>query len=168
MVRRLPINAFMWLCAIGICIGITLVASPSAGELKPDAGAVFPVETLIAKTGSGEFKFTVEIVDEHAERARGLMFRETMLPTHGMLFIFDEMGPVFMWMKDTVLPLDMIFVKPNGLVARIEQDTTPHSLKVIGSGEPVTHVLELNAGMSRLIGLKPGDRLIHPFFDPSQ
>lgn len=137
----------------------------SAGGLSPDPNAVLPLGELKVVTRSGEFHFTIEVADDDQERSRGLMFRESMLPTHGMLFDFGNPRRVDMWMRNTLLPLDMIFVRSDGTVARIETDTTPGSLKVITSGEPVTHVLELNAGMSRLINLRPGDRLIHPDFD---
>ncbi len=167
MTKIRPLFVVFIFCAVGIGAGFYPMG-PSASEPGPDPAAVFPVETLIAKTGSGEFTFTVEIADDEAERSRGLMFRETMLQTHGMLFAFEKQEPVFMWMKNTILPLDMVFVRPDGSVARIEQHTTPQSLRVIGSGEPVSHVLELNAGMSRLIGLKPGDRLAHSFFGQPQ
>lgn len=160
---RFLITSLM-ICLLAFGVGLARLGESQALELKADPNAVFPVETLVAKTGAGEFSFTVEIADEEPERSRGLMFRETMLQTHGMLFVFDELQPVSMWMKNTILPLDMVFVRPDGTVARIEYDTSPQSLKIISSGEPVSHVLELNAGMSRLIGLRPGDRLLHPLF----
>lgn len=132
---------------------------------KPDPTAVFPVETLSIETSSGVFEFSVEIADDVDERARGLMFRETMLPTHGMLFDFGENSVVNMWMKNTPLSLDMVFIKPDGKIARVETNTKPFSLGIITSGEPVSHVLELRAGMARQIGLKRGDFLNHRFFD---
>lgn len=143
-----------------------LIASPvTARDVTPDPNAVFPVETLKVVTRSGEFHFSVEIADDDVERARGLMFRETMLPTHGMFFNFGEVRRVDMWMRNTLLSLDMVFVRPDGTVARIATDTVPGSLRVISSGEPVSHVLELNAGITRMINLKPGDRLIHRDFE---
>lgn len=139
-------------------------ATLSVAQPKPDPAAVFPVETLEIITSSGSFKFSVEIADDSDERSRGLMFRETMLPTHGMLFDFGETAPIMMWMKNTPLSLDMLFIKEDGTIARIASNTKPFSTSIISSGEPVSHVLELNAGITKQIGLKPGDRVIHAFF----
>jgi len=133
-------------------------------ELQADPNAVFPVEMLEAETASGDFAFTVEIADENKERERGLMFRESMLPTHGMLFKFDGKQVIYMWMENTVLSLDMIFIRSDGSVARIQERTTPFSREIIPSGEPVSYVLELGAGMARQIGLKPNDVIRHRFF----
>lgn len=134
-------------------------------EPNPDPNSVFPVETLEIITSNGSFKFSVEIADDADERSQGLMFRETMLPTHGMLFDFGDTSPVMMWMQNTPLSLDMIFIKENGQVARIASNTVPFSQKIVSSGEPVSHVLELNAGMAKQIGLKPDDKVIHSFFN---
>ena len=84
-----------------------------------------------------------------------------------MLFDFGATGPIAMWMQNTVLPLDMIFIEPDGKVLRIEHNTTPFSREVISSGGPVSHVLEVNAGVAKQIGLKVGDRILHPDFGTS-
>ncbi|MEM9332645.1 MAG: DUF192 domain-containing protein [Pseudomonadota bacterium] len=148
------------------CLAVSgAILSTAHAELKADPNAVLPTETLAVTTSAGEFTFTIEVADEDAERQQGLMFRETMLPTHGMLFEFQKTQVIYMWMENTVLSLDMIFIRPDGSVARIEENTKPYSRRVISSGEPVSHVLELNAGMSRLIGLKRGDKVIHHFFN---
>ncbi len=134
-------------------------------EPMPDPNAVFPTEALELVTRNGSFKFSVEIADEAEERSRGLMFRKTMLPTHGMIFDFGKTSPVMMWMQNTPLSLDMIFIKQDGVIARIANDTVPFSTAIVSSGEPVSHVLELNAGMARQIGLQRGDKVIHAFFN---
>lgn len=136
-----------------------------AEALTADPGAIFPVEEIIVETRGNRFRLTVEIADEAHERERGLMHRETMLPTHGMLFDFGRPGPVSMWMANTLIPLDMVFLDEKGRVARIEANTSPLSRKVISSGAFVSHVLELNAGMARQMGLRPGDRVLHHSFD---
>lgn len=143
-----------------------VLISPLAHSTPPEAdpNAVFPVELITIETGQGAFQFTAEIADEDSERSRGLMFRETMKPTHGMLFDFGKLQPVFMWMENTPLSLDMIFILPTGKVARIESDTQPFSRSIISSSQPVSHVLELNAGMAKYIGLKPGDEITHRLF----
>ena len=149
------------LFAFSLCI-FQLVQS--VAQPKSDPNAVFPVEELEIVTSNGSFKFSVEIADDADERSRGLMFREAMLPTHGMLFDFGQTSPVAMWMKNTPLSLDMVFIKQDGVVARVANKTTPFSQAIVSSGEPVSHVLELNAGMANQIGLEAGDRVIHNFF----
>ena len=130
-----------------------------------DPNAVLPVETLKIVTGSGEFKFSIEIADEPNEHQVGLMHRQTMLPTHGMMFEFNEIRVVNMWMKNTPLSLDMVFIKPDGTVERIARNTVPFSTSIVSSFTPVSHVLELNAGTALQIGLKPGDQLFHKMFN---
>lgn len=122
-------------------------------------------EKLTIETSNGPFDFTIEVADETHERQKGLMHRTEMDPKHGMLFVFDSLQIVTMWMQNTPLSLDMIFVKPDGKVATIASRTTPFSTDVITSRVPVSHVLEVNAGISTLIGLKVGDRLVHPTFN---
>lgn len=121
-------------------------------------------EEIWIVTKSGRFRFTAEIADDPQERSRGLMFRQSMPPKHGMLFDFGEVRPVHMWMRNTPLSLDMIFLDETGTVTRIAERTTPFSDAIIDSGGPISHVLELNAGIARLIGLKPGDRVEHASF----
>ncbi|MCG6858554.1 MAG: DUF192 domain-containing protein [Salaquimonas sp.] len=121
-------------------------------------------DKLVAHTAQGAFPFVIEIADNPSERARGLMFREKMPANHGMLFDFGVVRDVAMWMKNTPMALDMVFIRSDGTVSRVAERTKPYSEDVIDSGEPVSHVLELRAGIARMIGLKPGDRLEHPLF----
>ena len=121
-------------------------------------------DPLTIVTSNGQFEFQVEIADTPERRSRGLMFRETMDMRHGMLFQFGKVQTVAMWMKNTPLSLDMIFINPDGSVRTVVKRTTPLSEAVITSGGPVSHVLEVNAGVSTLIGLKPGDVVRHRFF----
>lgn len=114
------------------------------------------------KTDSGEHSFNIEVAATDQERALGLMFRRS-LPEHaGMLFLYDRPRPIVMWMKNTLIPLDMVFISQDGSVHRIESDTEPFSTAVIPSEGAVVGVLELNAGAARKIGLKPGDKVIYP------
>ncbi len=122
------------------------------------------VETLTFVTAAGEHKFDVEIADTEMRRARGLMGRREMPANHGMLFDFKIDGPVSMWMKNTYLPLDMVFVSRDGVVVSIASDTKPMSEDIISSGGPVLVVIELNAGAARRIGLAPGDVVRHRIF----
>ena len=100
------------------------------------------------------------------ERARGLMFRRFMPADRGMLFDFQRVEPVAMWMQNTYISLDMIFIRTDGSVARIAERTEPLSTRTVPSGEPVLSVLELNGGIAEKIGLKPGDKVEHGLFKP--
>ncbi len=124
------------------------------------------LDTLEIATSSGQHAFQVEIAANDASRERGLMDRRYMAPDHGMLFEFDRNEPVSFWMKNTYIPLDMIFIAPSGVVTRIVANAEPLSERVIPSGGPCVAVLELNGGTAAAIGLKVGDKVRHPFFKP--
>lgn len=132
--------------------GVRLVQSDAAEEL-----------VAVITSASGEHRFTIEVADTPDERAKGLMFRETMAADAGMLFDYgsDQDGVAF-WMKNTPLPLDMIFIREDGTITQIAADTTPYSLEPIASREAVRFVLEVNAGIAAKLGIVPGDRLRHP------
>jgi uncharacterized membrane protein (UPF0127 family) len=115
-------------------------------------------------TKSGDQTFTAEIANTPSERARGLMFRDRLSERHGMLFDFGRDQEVRMWMKDTLIPLDMIFIASDGLIHRIERNAEPGSLSLISSNGPVRAVLEMPAGTAAKYGIAPGDRVVHPLF----
>jgi len=117
-------------------------------------------------TASGRHRFTVEIADTVAARSRGLMFRDSMAPDHGMLFDFGTDQDVAFWMKNTILSLDMVFIRGDGTVVSIAPATTPFSLEPVPSAAPARFVLEVIAGTAARIGLKPGDRLVSPRVRP--
>jgi uncharacterized membrane protein (UPF0127 family) len=124
------------------------------------------VEPLSIRSQSGIHHFKVEVARNDADRSQGLMYRRTMPADQGMLFDFGRVAPVSMWMQNTYLSLDMLFVRPDGTIARIAANTEPLSTRTISSGEPVLSVLELNAGTAAKLGIKPGDRVEHPLFKP--
>jgi uncharacterized membrane protein (UPF0127 family) len=105
--------------------------------------------------------FTVELALTPENRATGLMDRQSMAADHGMLFRFDQTRDVLMWMKNTPLSLDMLFIAENGRIARIAENTVPFSETIIPSGSPVRYVLELNAGTAAKTGVAVGDRVRH-------
>lgn len=119
-------------------------------------------DRLQIATDTGTYDYTVELALTNRERAVGLMHREWMAPDAGMLFRFDGVRPVSMWMRNTLIPLDMIFIRPDGSVATIHRNAEPLSEKIIHSREPVLFVLELNAGDADRMGLEPGDEIRHP------
>ncbi|WP_085034062.1 DUF192 domain-containing protein [Ensifer aridi] len=102
---------------------------------------------------------TVELAIEPDQREQGLMYRRQMAVDHGMLFDFGETRRVIMWMKNTYLPLDMLFIAEDGTVRTIHENAVPLSEAIIDSREPVAFVLELNAGTVKRLGIRPGDRV---------
>ena len=152
--------------AIGvrICAAVVFVAFVSASAGAPALGG--ELDSLEIVTAAGRHVFQVEIANNDATREHGLMDRRYMAPDHGMLFEFDREEPVSFWMKNTYIPLDMIFIAPSGVVTHIAANAEPLSERVVPSGGPSIAVLELNGGMAASIGLRVGDKVRHPFFKP--
>ncbi len=121
-------------------------------------------DTILIESEAGAQLLSVEIADTPALRERGLMFRHRVPEDRGMLFLYEGVQPVAMWMKNTYIALDMAFLRADGTVARLVEGTVPHSLDTIESQEPVAAVLEVAAGAARKLGLKPGARIRHGFF----
>ncbi len=113
----------------------------------------------------GRARFSVEIADEPAEQARGLMFRESLAPFAGMLFVYPRPGSPRFWMKNTLIPLDMLFIAPDGRVAHVHHRAVPGDLTTIGGGDGILAVLEIRGGMAETLGIVPGDQLRHMAFD---
>jgi uncharacterized protein len=121
-------------------------------------------EPLTIAGASGRHAFQVEVARNDAERAQGLMYRRSLAPDRGMLFDFARVQPISMWMQNTYIPLDMIFIRADGSIARIAENAEPLSTRTIPSGEPVLAVLEVIGGTAARLGVKPGDRVEHPLF----
>lgn len=139
-----------------LLLGAVIAAAPArAAELQ----------SLEIITRAGVQPFSVEVMRTDEERARGLMFRKDLPEGRGMLFDFSPEQNVSMWMKNTLIPLDMIFIKADGRILRIAENTQVESEKIIPSGGPVRGVLEVIAGTAKKLGIKPGDRVAHPLFD---
>lgn len=149
----------------GACIVPAVAVTTGTADAQTVAKAPqVPTEPLTIDTAAGPRRFSVEVMRDDAGRSRGLMFRRHMAPDHGMLFEFDREEPVTMWMKNTYLPLDMVFIRTDGTVSHIAADTEPLSKAIIASNGPVLAVLELNAGTAARLGIKPGDRVEHAMF----
>jgi uncharacterized protein len=146
-----------------LSIAALLCLTFAFGLARP-AQAEPALEKLVIVTAQGPRTFEVEVMRTDQERAKGLMFRRYMPADRGMLFDFKETQPVMMWMKDTFIPLDMVFIRKDGSIARVAADTEPHSTRTISSGEPVFGVLEINAGVAAKLGVQPGDKVQHPLF----
>jgi len=123
-----------------------------------------PTETLEIASQSGVHSFAVEIADTEAAREKGLMYRKEVPEGTGMLFDFKAEQPVTFWMKNTYVSLDMIFIRADGRIASIAENTEPMSEKLVPSGAPVRGVLEVAAGTCRRLGIRPGDRVAHRIF----
>lgn len=133
-----------------------------AGVPRPVAAADTEILEIASKTGV--HVFSVELARTDADRSRGLMHRKSLPAGRGMLFDFERDQMVSMWMRNTYISLDMIFIRRDGTIARIAENTEPLSERIISSGVPVRAVLEVIAGTSRRLGLVPGDRVAHPMF----
>lgn len=165
---RAEIFAFCLVLATFSCLVPHRPAMAQVSQAASGESQRLESETLAIVTDRGRYEFTAEIADEEHERAKGLMFRHEMEANHGMLFDFGTTRLVQMWMKNTPLPLDMLFIRPDGTIATVAERTQPFSLDVISSVERVSHVFEIRAGVARLLGLKPGDRVEHRMFDGSE
>ena len=148
------------------CRAALVVGRPRRSPLPAAPARGDGLEALQIVTATGTHDFQVEIARDDASRARGLMDRRFMPADHGMLFEFDREAPVAFWMKNTYIPLDMIFISRAGIVTNIVANAEPLSERAIPSGPPCVAVLELNGGAAARIGLKVGDRVRHPFFKP--
>ena len=143
--------------AAALLSAVLLLAHPAAAACAPDAVDI--------RGPFGQARFNVELADTPDERAKGLMFREAMPRASGMLFLYPVPQRAQFWMKNTLIPLDMVFIDAAGRVARVHPDARPQDLTPIDGGEGVAAVLEINGGLAARLGLAAGDELRHPAFD---
>jgi uncharacterized membrane protein (UPF0127 family) len=154
-----------WLGAGAAAIAVAAVVlyiglkSPTSADSR---AMVLPIDPdpLIVETAQGERSFTIEIADDPGERERGLMFREDMDDAHGMLFVFEDQRDVGFWMKNTPMPLDLLFIAQDGTIKAIKPGVSL-SQAVISPGVPVRFVLELKAGIAAKNGIVDGDKARH-------
>ena len=147
---------------------VRLFAVVLVGLLVASAGPASAADphTLEIASKTGVHTFSVEIADTDAARAKGLMFRKKLPEGQGMLFDFKQDQDVAFWMENTYISLDMIFIRGDGRILRVVENTTPMSTRQIPSGGPVRGVLEVIAGTAAKYGIKPGDLVAHPIFHP--
>ena len=138
--------------------------SPAIADEAPQAIDFGPREALTIVSADAQHGFQVEIADSQEERNRGLMFRDTILPDQGMLFEFEQEQIAGIWMKNTSVFLDVLFVRADGRILKIEHSAKPYSLRSMSSEAPVAAVLELAGGRVNELKIKPGDRITHSFF----
>jgi uncharacterized membrane protein (UPF0127 family) len=148
----------------GVAVAMMLLVQEEKIEQAPSASG-FQRSELVIVSDSDQHEFTVELAVTPQQLARGLMHRRSMAPDAGMLFDFSRRGGrASMWMKNTYIPLDMLFIKADGEIESIAERTVPHSLETISSKGPVRGVLELNGGTAARLGIEPGDIVEHPIF----
>ncbi|PJI91613.1 hypothetical protein BC777_0444 [Yoonia maricola] len=126
--------------------------------------AVCADDRLTIQGDFGQATFSIDVADDAQERARGLMFVEEMPMLSGMLFVYERPQSVSFWMKNTLIPLDMIFAAPDGKILHIHENAVPGDLTPIPGGEGVQMVLEINGGLSARLGLSEGAVMQHPSF----
>ena len=147
-----------------VCAFLALLPS----GLRAQDAPLTKIEPLTIATDGDATMFTVEIADTEQSRERGLMFRQRLPEGRGMLFDFGEPRPVSMWMKNTYISLDMLFIRADGTIAYIAENTVPKSLDTIGITEPVKAVLELPAGTARKLDIHSGHVVYHRIFNNAE
>jgi uncharacterized membrane protein (UPF0127 family) len=159
-----------WLRTLFVALLLAVPAAPLAPAAAQNGEALvgFEKSSLTIETANGPQRFEVELALSPRQQQQGLMYRRSMAANAGMLFVYDGLAPVSMWMKNTFIPLDMLFIDAEGRIVRIVERTVPHSLETISAGRPVSGVLELNGGSASRLGIKPGDRVVHPAIKGSQ
>ena len=115
--------------------------------------------------GAGSAVFDVDVADDHAERSKGLMFVEEMPKRAGMLFVYERPQPVSFWMRNTLIPLDMLFFDANGVLKRVHSNAVPLDETPIPGGQDIQYVLEINGGLAQMFGIREGAELRHPALD---
>jgi len=167
--RRVPTIAFVAGCAIAgarrplAVIAAALALLAVAGH-PLQAQERFAKAELVIVSGAKSHKFTVEIARTRNQRAQGLMWRRKVPRNTGMLFLHPSDRILQMWMKNTFVPLDMLFIDRSGTILEIKERAVPHSTAVIGSRQKARAVLELAGGTASRLGVKPGDRVLHEAF----
>lgn len=140
-------------------IGWLSFSSLNANEIK------FKKSLIVIKTQNSEYIFNVEVAETALERSRGLMYREQLKQNEGMLFIYPEKQIIKMWMKNTFIPLDMIFIDENGKIIKIIKMTSPKDLTPIGPEVKLKSVLEINGGLTSYLNINIGDKIIYPYLN---
>ena len=151
----------LWLAAVMLFV----VAFAASGGAYAQSDVVqFERSELTVVSDHGRFRFDVELANTEEQRIQWLQNRRALRLSSGMLFDFKAPRVIVMWMKDTFIPLDMLFIAADGTIVTIAENTRPLSLAAISSRVPVLGVLEVNAGTVRRLGLRAGDRVVHPIF----
>ncbi len=157
------------LVALALASSAMISAPAQAWQVQPKAAAVAAkpstrLDTVEILTGRGRVKFTVELAVTRAEQERGLMFRKSLAPDRGMLFPYNPPQRAAFWMKNTLIPLDIIYIAPDGRVLSIARNAVPHDETPLPSGGVIRGVLEIPGGRAAQLGILPGDRVLNKIF----
>ena len=160
MIFNLPTTRLSLVLALALVLaaaGVFVARSRAQSAVQ-----TFATGTLTIASASGTHEFKIEIARSEAQKEQGLMFRAKLAPDAGMIFVYTQPEPVSMWMKNTLIPLDMLFVGGDGRIINVARRAVPHSLRPIYSTGPALAVIELNGGTADRLGIKPGDKVISP------
>ena len=139
------------------CLWTVIGSAVAAGECR--------VDQVFVRGDWGQVRFSVEVADDKKERAKGLMHRENMPKSSGMLFVYPESKMVGFWMKNTLIPLDMLFLDSTGTVQHVHHMAKPHDETPIFGGNNIIAVLEINGGLAKMLGIVKGSQMRHPAFE---
>ena len=143
---------------LGLCAAVAVAIAATENQ-----GPEFPRSTLTIATAAGKsLTFQTEIARSRDQQEYGLMFRKHLADDHGMLFVEQPPTVIHMWMKNTLIPLDMVFVAPGGKIAQVAENAVPESLDIIGADQPVEGVIELAGGAAKRLGIAAGDHVTAP------
>lgn len=143
----------------GILAGVMAISAAVSGAAAWAQSCA--EDTVRLRGGWGEAQFQIELADDAAERAQGLMHRESMPRSAGMLFVYERPGDVTFWMRNTLIPLDMIFADRHGIVRYVQHNAQPLLEKPIYGGNNIQYVLEINGGLAEQIGIAKGSEILH-------
>lgn len=146
----------------GVMLAVAALLTGSSPAMAQQSFTMSSVE--IDTAAGGHFRFKTELAETQAQHQQGLMYRRVMAPDAGMLFIFDKPQQAAFWMKNTFIPLDMLFVAADGRIASIHANAVPQSEATIPSNAVIKAVLEINGGMAARLGIRPGDTVKHATF----
>lgn len=159
---RMAASAILSLVLAGLAIALATAPARTQDPMP------FAHSELTIETATGKHHFNIELAETEPQKERGLMFREEMAPDAGMLFVYDSPQVITMWMHNTFIPLDMLFIGADGRIRHIAERAVPRSDKTISSRARVVGVLELNGGTAQRLGIKVGDRVDYPAFAAAQ
>lgn len=154
--------------SVGLALLVATTSACAANDCDVPTSVTFQHGQATIQTAKGPQQFDVEMAVYQDQRGRGLMCRKTLAPNTGMLFDFGFDQDVYMWMKNTLIPLDMLFIKTDGTIVKIASRAVPMSETTIASGEYVRAVLELPGGTAERLGIKVGDKMTRPVFAPTK
>jgi uncharacterized protein len=150
----MPTRRFLLFFAVALCLAV-----PTLAQLQ-----TFATSQLTITSATGDHQFTIELATTPAQQEQGLMYRRNMAPDAGMLFDFGHPTTTSFWMRNTLIPLDMLFVGADGRIVNIHERAVPMSEQLIPSQGQVRAVIELNGGTAARLDIRAGDRVVYPIF----